>query len=338
MQLKELSTINGAEGLDLIRVLLSNPLFAAVEKQRAWRMMGTDVKYDIYDGTTELRTLGEGDPYVLSDAKYDRTTVVGKLKYYYSDFSVSETRKRDAELGLNNIDVWVRETRNRKHKDYVKKMTKAILTDDGSGTKMKGLFARLDGTNRLDGFTDTTKFPQTDYWDYTRVLNAKDFSKTTGATSLDISKNDAAAYRQFAEMLNFAFATSSEKYTHIVVSQSFKPRFLTIANELKLTGYKYVFGEQVQTVGDLEVITVGNDVITNKEPDDKPSSPNNDTTSIYLLGLDEYRLALGTNSGVKYLTFNHPNNKSQETEKWGMNLDWIVEDHESLLRIKGIKQ
>lgn len=337
MRLKELSTINGAEGLGLVKTLLSNPLFAAIEQEDAWRMSATDVKYETFSGKSELKTLGEGEAYVLSNAKFDRTSVTDKLKYYYSDFSVSETRKRDAELGLNNIDVWVKETRERKHKTYVKDLVKAILTDDGSGTKMKGLLPRLDGVTRLAGFTDTTKFPQTDYWDYTRVLNAKDFSKTPGATSLDISKDDAAAYRQFYEMFNFASNTTSTKYTHVMVSQSFAPRFITIANELKLTGYDYVFGEQVQTVGRYKVIVVPNDVITNKEPDDKPSSPNNDTTSLYFFGFDPYRLALGTNTGVKYMSFNHPDNKSQDTETWGMNLEWIAEDHESILRVKGIK-
>lgn len=337
MRLKELSTINGAEGLGLVKTLLSNPLFAAIEQEDAWRMSATDVKYDTYNGKSQLKTLREGAAYEFSDAKFDRTSVTDKLKYYYSNFSIAKTRERDAALGFNNMDIWIKETRDRTHRDFVKDLTKAILTDNGEDAKMKGLLTRLDGVTRLAGFTDTTKFPQTDYWDYTRVLNAKDFSKTPGATSLDISKDDAAAYRQFYEMFNFASNTTSTKYTHVMVSQSFAPRFITIANELKLTGYDYVFGEQVQTVGRYKVIVVPNDVITNKEPDDKPSSPNNDTTSLYFFGFAPYRLALGTNTGLEYMSFNHPNNTSQNAETWGMNLEWIAEDHESILRVKGIK-
>lgn len=330
--------IYGEQGRNLIATMLGKSTFlAAIEASDAFQLEPTEFKFRTYMDSANLRTMAEGGAYDHNKTLDPTVTETNdKLAFYYDSFKVSTTRNIDAKKGLDNRDVWLSKTRTEIHNSFTKQITKAILTDDGTNNTMKGLFKRLDGTNRLKGFENTTKFPETDTWDYTRVVNAKEWAKNpTTATSLDVTIG-GADYSGFFEMINNAiFLGDGLKY--ICVSEAFLPRFLTIARELKLTDYSYLFNQRVNTVAGLTVIPLRNDILTKTEPDDTKTTPKNETTSLYFLSPEENRLSLATNSGVFYYEFDHRENEQKDLEVMGINMNWKIEDPRSILRVRNIK-
>ena len=329
--LKELSTnINGEAGRQaLLSLLETSALLRMFESTGGWELDATDFQYWTIGGNANLRTLAEGGTYdtistLAIDGKQNNS-----LKFYYDGFKVNQSRKFDAAKSLRDIDLWLQKKRKAIHRAFAKGVEKAIFVDDGTSNTMKGFAKNLDGT-RLLGYESTDNFTDQEA---KRVLDAAAFAKSSTAKKMDLTSD--TDYDGFMELF-YTAVSLMDNAKMMVIPDFAKPKITTIARKAGLLGTTKNYEKVLETIGDIPLITVPNNVITRLEADNT-ATPVNDTTSFYFLSPEEQRCSLVTNSGLWYNEYDHRENEQKDLEMFGINMQLKIEDNKSVLRVRNLK-
>jgi hypothetical protein len=327
-------THGSARGVDAVNIALANsPLLRAINAMSGFEQDATDFFFDAIEQASDItaRTPGSGATAPTHDMG-TITRTAGALRAYSDGVDIDISYLADVEIGKNGINNQIDKKIKTKLKNFFRGLEIKIAAAQGGGSEMKGLSKILDGTTTLPGFTDTT-----------RVINAKDYSKKdTTPTSLDISiatTNYDKNINYFLEMLYTArnsMDTSMPMFMY--APEAIAARVQTIArNENTLTTDINNFGVPVQMWNGIPIITCVSGAIPVNESDDKATTPNTDTTSIYFISPGEMRTSLVTNSGVEYFEFPYLEAKTSGREYWETRLAWKIEEPKSILRIRNIK-
>lgn len=333
MRLNQVSKhINGQAGVKLIGNILTKSAFIRKwDECSAFESDGTDFNFETIRGTANLRQLNSDGTFPTMDVLKREVKVTASQTEYVDGFRVDRTRLYDAEKGFNTYDVWLEGMRKSKGLAVGENLENLIFNEDGTNGKMTGLKKRLDGTTRLPGYESTTLYKADEA---IRVIDAQKYSKTTSATSLDFA--DPANADNIAEMFYTIYALVKDAKM-LVVANSLFPKVTTLLRKLEMLDKGTTLQFPTDKFQNIDIVRVPDYIIGVEEPDNKATTPNTDTTSMYLLSPEEQRLSIVTNSGLWYDEFNPREKEPKQLEQWGINMQLKIQDNESVLRIRNIK-
>lgn len=329
--LKSLSKyINGQAGADLMRAIFNNSMFLTwLESVGGWELDATDFDWLNVGGTADLRNIAESGTWGEFSAINSTARKTGSQAIYYDGFTVSSMRNIDQDRGLRQQDNWIYKTRLAKHRAFARALEKAVFVDDGTSNKMVGITKRLDGT-RLIGYEDTNLWTDDEA---KRKFNAAKKAKSPTAKTMDLT--DEANFDGFIELMYEAKA-KMDNLKGIVIPDALRPRLTTILRKTGLLTPNQNYEREIVNFDGTPIISVPNSVIPQNEPDDT-ATPLTNTTSMYFLSPEEQRFSIVTNSGLWYNEYNHRENKYQDKEMYGINMQTKIEDNKAVLRVHNIK-
>ena len=323
--LASLSNLNGSTRgqAALAILLLRSKMLRLIEQRSAFELDATDFDYQAVVGQGNLQTRAVGDGFTAA-AKVPPNRLTGKLAIYGDKITIDRTHRADAAAGLRQIDVWLEKEAAARVRDIGGKLDNAIMNDDGSGTKMRGLSKILNGVNDIPGFAGMKG-----------VLDARTFGG--GGNSFDLSlANGAAQHDALIEGVAAAIMKVPDA-TGLQMNQTLAGRFTTVARRAHMLGEaRDLFGNPVDTFNNLPINVLSDQAITNAEPDNA-GTPANNTTSLYIERLGEGSTSLVTNEGLYYREWEELEDKVSSQEEFEIRMAWKIEDPESILRVRNIK-
>lgn len=326
--LASLSRINSpsGRGRQAVGMLLQeSPFLRFMESQSGWELQATSATWqpdDLNNKTISPRAIGNGEQSAAQNVA-PASLVASTLYAYNANFDIDQSYVADQSLKLANMDAFLLKELRRRIRALATTMEAEIMKGSGTGGAMKGLKTILNGTDSLPGYASVT-----------RVVNAQEVTGgSTKSLDLTVRTNDAKFIEWFALQL-----AKVKNPTGIVCSPLMAARLDTIARTNYLAGEtRDLFGIPVKTFATVPIVPVLNGSITNDEPDDTVPTPNDVTTSIYIVAPSEQSLSLVTNSGLEYVDFDALESKQSMREKIEIRLAWKIELPESVLRIRNIK-
>lgn len=291
-----------------------------LDANSGYELDATQYDYLPADGSSTVQTRAIGDSYTES-ALNVQSRITGQLYLHGDAVTIDVTHIADKKLGLRDIDSWFEKELKRRFRSFTRGYEGLLFNGTGSGTppQIKGLKNILDGTNPIPGFSET------------RVINAKDFD-----TGDHLDATTDGGKKKLYELMMYAIG-EVDTPRGIICNRKTYARLQMIAREYHVWGIEQdAFGQPVQTFAGVPFVPVLDSTIGLDEPNDA-GTPQNITTSIYILSPGEMRFSLLTNSGLYWKDFDHIDSGEQGKEVWEIRAAWKIEAPESVLRIRNIK-
>ncbi len=325
--LASLSTLKSesGRGTGAVGHLLSvSPFLRYMEQVSGWQEDSTKFSYETTEGASDAPARALNGDYTANNRER-ADPLAGALRFHGDSFATDVSLLADAERGLRNYDKWLEQTSTKQVRAFGKKFEQLVFQSDGTGNSIKGLNAIFNGTDDIPGFTG-----------YKGVVSAAD-SVGGGAVSMDLSVT--ANKKKLIQLLKRELALM-ENPTGIIMHPDLWTEIEDIAVELKYVtmGSPDTFGDAFPKFRNVPVIGVLPTTISLEEPDDTPTTPLENTTSIWIMGPGEEIFSLRSNSGFYYIDWNHPANKMQGVEKFEIRSAWSVVEKDSVRRIRNIKK
>ena len=297
-----------------------SPFVRWLDANSGFELDATQYDYLPANGSSTVQTRGIGDSYT-ENALNVGNRISGQLYLHGDAVVVDITHLADKNLGLRDVDAWFEKELKRRFRSFARGYEGLLFNGSGSGTppQIKGLKTILDGTNPIPGFTET------------RVMNAKDWD-----TGDHLDATTDGGKKKLYELLMYALG-EVDTPRGIICNRKTYARLPMIAREYHIWGIDQdAFGQPVQTFAGVPIVPVLDTTITTTEPNDA-ATPQNVTTSIYILSPGEMRFSLLTNSGLYWKDFDHTDDAEQGKEVWEIRAAWKIEAPEAVLRIRNIK-
>lgn len=325
MRLSQISQLFGARGVEAARTILTgSPFLSYLDANSAFELDKMDFDWRPASNTYSAQTRARGGSLTATDITWEAKQS-GSQVVLGGALDIDIRNKRDAELGLDNLDVQLQKNLLRAWNGYALSVQNKLFNGTGAGspTELKGLKTILDGSTDLPGYTGVKG-----------VINAANYSKESSPKSLDMTVDKAGKYFT-ALMLDTLNEVSNP--TGIVMNNKLFAaitQFAEVQRTLESTTNNY--GTILRTLWGVPVILVDGTTIGVTEPDDT-TTPLENTTSMYVMSPGELKTSLVTNSGLYYIEYDHLENKESGREKWEMSLAWKIEDTTSIRRVRNIK-
>ena len=319
-----LSRVNTDRAEQMLEWLLSwSNFFAFIERRSGFELAATD--FDLYpvdeDGSMQTRSLGDGYSR-RSQVEPDRQPE--DLGFHGDSVVIDRSHVADNNLNLRPIGAWIPSKLRMTYREWVKGMVNLVF--NGAGTtgprEMLGLSNLLDGSN-VPGYN------------VSMVIDATDFVDAS-VNSLDMSDpGHREAFRKALEQILPNYDNPG-----VVANRQLGSVISGIAQENTSydTDQTDLWG-RVETVFGYELIRVFDGVIPNDEPDNA-GTPNNNTTSCYLLSPGEGRYSIATNSGLwvkdEIDDLDEDDIASGKVE-WEFRGENAIQDKYSVVRIRNLK-
>lgn len=320
-RLAQLSSIDSDRGRALLALLLQHsPVLRALDESSAFEELGTDFQYFLLNGALTLQRRALAGSYTAADTT-PGSAQTGSLAFVGFSVDVDRSHREDERRGLLDIDRWVDKELAKKIRTFARAVEVDIFNGSGAGSprQPKGLIEIMDGTTDVPGFTGDKM-----------TIDAVDYD--TG-DSFDLG--DTSHYDIFLEA--FELWMHEVSATHIFANYQMAARLTTIARTKHILGeQRDAFGMPQQTIHGVPIVRVRPAVIANDEPDNA-GSPATNTTSLYLASPGEMKWSIATNSGFQYDDLGTLEGKESERAKGEMRLDNLIQDDESILRVRNIK-
>lgn len=232
------------------------------------------------------------------------------------------TYKRDADNGLGiDMDSWYDQELVERAIEVSDAIVQRIVAGSGASNQMAGWSTILDGSTNIPGLG------------ITGVINALTGSGLSG-TSFDLSAE--ANWGKFLEQYEKWIAELGGDVM-VVANKSMKARLATIARKFNSWGQGVDrFGKPIDQINTEEIVKVDNSVITNTEPDDA-GTPNNDTTSIYLVTNRVGHANINTNSGLAFYDVGELEDDMAERIKFEFAGSHEIRTKRAIRRVRNIK-
>lgn len=317
---KALSSPSGRGLLTLNYVLANSQVLKALENNNAFELAATQSQWTPYDPTGTAKTREFGSDY--SDTAYALPTKQSlTLANHYDQHSYDVSVLEDIRRGLASANDWEIQLKA-KVINFAKAWDVLAMKGDGQSGEMTGLATILDGTD-LAGYTGIT-----------RVVNAKDYSLDTNPTSLDITgmDNDEGLFKSLIENIGNVPGANAILMPARIWS---KLSYLLFAKNVVSSVDTLTGG--MNAAFNIPVYIMPSTAITLSEEDDA-TTPNTDTTSIYIAKFGEGETSLVTNSGLYYVDYDDPyNTTASGKEVWEIRSAWKIANPDSILRIRNYK-
>lgn len=325
MNLAQISNIDSqsAYAKGALAIMLENsPILRFFDSRSAFELDSTDYDHDVVEETSDFQSRAVGGGYTGAAVTPSSEKVLGSLKFHGDSVLIDRSHLADQELGLRDVEKTLLKKLPRRLRDFAIKLDNAIMNGEGTGNLLKGLSKKLNGTDDIPGFTGIKG-----------VKNAKDYDS---GVSFDLSST--SKYAKFLEALNDMIAQVPNA-SGILCNRDFISRLQTIAYKEKgVVDTLDQYGRPLQFYKNIPLIQMNAGVITNTEPDDTPTTPLTNTTSIYILRPRELDLSIVTNSGLEFLDYDaQASGKQSEGYNWEVRLNTKIELSDSILRVRNIK-
>lgn len=315
----------GREALALL--LTESPLLRALDRTSAWEQDAFNYDWQPALAGTSLKTRAVGNNFT-ADLITPPSKVAGVQAIHGGAIKIDIARLADAKLGLRSFDMWMQKQLIRQIRQFAKDWENIFFNGDpdANPAQMKGLAKILNGTTDLPGYSGSAA---------QRVLDAA--SLVSSAVSLDLKAGTAANNKKFIEALRIA-VTQVEGASMICMNRSAFARIETILHEsrsIQTTVDNY--GNPIKSFDGVPFEVVGDTAIALTEPDNTPTTPLNNTTSIYVLAPGEQQFSLVTNSGFYWRDYDHQEAEEKNLEKFEIRSQLKIETPERVYRIKNLK-
>lgn len=324
MQLKAISSINSPSGRgnDALGILLQeSPFLRFLEECSGWEEDATNFDFlpnPYNELTIEARTAGNSYTGVAVTPNSRQT---GSLAFHGASIDIDVSYKADQDRKLRDIPTWFTKELRSRMKQFAVGYEKLLFQGTGLAGEIEGLQTILDGTD-IPGYTDATC-----------LANAQE---VTGGSTKSCDITSSTNFAKFMEWLWKKIA-GIDRPMGLVMNRTLYARMWTIARkEQVLSETRDMFGMPIAKYNGIPMIPVLDTTILNTEDDDT-DTPNEETTSIYIMSPGEQRLSLVSNSGLYWMDWDHLENNEQGREKWEIRSAWKIEEPLSLLRVRNIK-
>lgn len=325
--LSQLSQIDNQRGREALGYILQySPLLRFYEEQSAFAEGGTtfDSMPVDADGTVQTRVLGGS--YTSNDLGLP-TRIPQALGFHGDQLDIDRSIVADAERGLRSVEAYINKFFPLKVKYWVEGMERLVMNGtgvkDNSGREMKGLSVILDGQTDLPGFTG-----------HTGVIDAVDFLSTS-PNAFDLT--DEANWDDFMEgMEQLMYMVGA---TGILLNRQLGSKMTTIARKNHIQGERRdAFGNPIDQYDAADLVRLNDGSITNTESDNA-STPNDVTTSLYLVRPAEGEQDIVTNSGLEFEDYDGQKVQEKQSTRmtWEMRCENNITDKWSILRVRNIK-
>lgn len=321
-----LSNLNGsARGADALGVFLEKSmLLRFMEQQNAFRQDATSFQTNPVTGASNLQARAIGGAFTAT-AKTPSSPVSNTLAIYGDAITIDRTHIADANAGLRNVDVWLKTEALKRVRKTAAGLDTAIMTDDGTSNKMKGLKTLLNGTDDIPGFTGVKGVINAKTW---LTGNSFDLTPTGAATA---ANQDAFIEGLYKAILEVPGATG------LAMNTTLASRVTAVARRAHILGEsRDLFGRPVPTFNGVPIYVVPDTAILNNEPDDT-GTPLTVTTSLYIMRPSEEEFALVTNEGLYYKEWDHMESKESAKEEFETRLAWSIDSEDAVRRVRNIK-
>ena len=180
--------------------------------------------------------------------------------------------KADADRKLRDIPTWFTKELRTRMKQFAVGYEKLLFQGSGNAGQIKGLQTILDGTD-IPGYTDVTC-----------LANAQE---VTGGSTKSCDITTSTNFAKFMEWLWKKIA-SIDRPMGLVMNRALYARLWTIARkEQVLSETRDMFGMPIAKYNGIPMVPVLDTTILNTEDDDT-STPNKETTSLYIMSPGEH--------------------------------------------------
>ncbi len=308
----------------LERLLAWSAFFAFIERNSGYELAATD--FDLYPviGDTDVQTRGVGEGYTR-ESMLPPDRVAESLGFHGDSVVVDRSHYEDDRRGLRPIGSWLPKNLRGAFREWVKGMESLVFNGQGTDDprEMLGLSQILDGSSDVPGFS------------VTMVIDAADFVDAS-VDHLDMS--DETHREAFRKALEQILPNYNEP--GVVCNRQLGSAISGIAQEA--TSYQTeqtdLWG-MVERVFGYELVRLFDGVIPNDEPNNA-STPQNVTTSAYVLSPAEGQYSIATNSGlwvkdeVEDLT---EDDIASGKVEWEMRCENAIQDKYAAVRIRNIR-
>lgn len=315
-------------GREALALLLTESAFLrALDRTSAWELDAFNFDWQPSLAGSSLKTRAVGNNFsatlITPPSKITSTQAI-----HGDAIKIDVARLADAKLGLRSFDTWMSKQLMRQIRQFAKDWENIFFNGDATANpaQMKGLSKILDGSTDLPGYSGTAA---------TRVLDAA--SLVSSAVSLDLKSGTAANNKKFIEALRLAI-TQVENPSMIVVNRSLMSRIETILHESRSIQVTIDnLGNPVKSFDGVPFEIVSDAAITLTEPDNTPTTPLTNTTSLYVLAPGEQQFSVVTNSGFYWRDYDHQEAEEKNLEKFEIRSQLKIETPERVYRVRNIK-
>lgn len=306
----------------LATLLENSPILRNFDFNNAFERDATNFDFTPVDNSSNFGARAIGGGYTAQAVEPTVTPVSVALKIYGDQVIIDNSYKADEEFGLRKVDEILRKKIARRLRDFAIKLDNALMNGTGSSNTVKGFSKILNGTDDLPGYTGVKG-----------VKNAADYDS---GVSFDLSST--SKYAKFLEAMNDILAQVPNA-TAIWCNRDFISRIQTVAyKERGVIDTLEQYGRRILAFRGIPLIEMNTGVITSTEPDDTPTTPLTNTTSIYVVRPREMDLSLVTNSGLEFIDYD-PTAAGKQSQGffWEFRVAPKIEVQDSILRVRNIK-
>lgn len=319
----QLSNLRGSQRgtAALAKLLLVSPLMRFLDQQSGYEEDATNFKYKVKEGTMSVQTRDLGGNYTSATL-----TPVGNqngvLYLHGFQIDIDQSHLADDARGLQDLAGWIDNELPDEVDSFARLYEALLMNGSGSGSpsEIMGLKTILSGSN-ITGYS------------VNNLINAKDAASS--GTYLDLT--DPANYDAFVEYL-VGWLEQVENPTGILMNGALKAKMYTVAKKQGILGQSLdQFGKPVDTFNGVPMVKLLDTSILNTEPDDTPTTPLTNTTSLYIVAPQEKNLSLVTNSGLDFEDYDKLEAKQSGRLKGEIRAAWKIQRKNSVRRVRNIK-